>query len=141
MSEKPQPITHKRNRELKGHGLCAEVLYRQHVDQVEAARTQQAAYLASLPTDPAEAIEAAEKILQLDPEGYPADFMVAMHFSVALRALVDAAQPMDFEERRSTAIHIADGLVDALRGVARDLDLVSDILSGPVGAKRKFYGR
>ena len=133
-----EPVTDWENDDSKGLALCAESLFREHVELAQARRDRQAAYLDSLPTDPTEVIRAALKLMHPRGETYLEGFEEALHLSVALEALIkDGDVDEEISISRESALHIADRIVTSLRQAARQIDRISDILGNPPRIERE----
>lgn len=132
-----EPVSEYENASVGGKALCCESLFREHIEQAQALRDRQAAYLASLPTDPAEAIRAANKLLYPSGGQYPEDFEEALHLSFALEALLRTLEVDAPGRVRDATIHIAERVADAMSRFAEILDRVGDILGNPGRVERR----
>lgn len=124
-----EPVDKWENRAVHGNALCYETFYQEFIERTQALRDRQAAYCASLPTDPHDKIRAARDILQHGGEDYPDGIEEALHLSYALEALVKEGD-LDAEGRsRDAALYIADRLSSAMHRAVGQLDRMSHILS------------
>ncbi|SFN46749.1 hypothetical protein SAMN04487859_10330 [Roseovarius lutimaris] len=131
IDDRIEPVTVWENEEAKGHALCAEYLFREHVEHTQAMRDRHAAYLASLPTDPQEVIRAALKLMHPTGDDYPDGIEEALHLSYALEALVKEGD-LDAKGRsRDAALYVASQVSYAMHRATRQLDRISDILGNP----------
>lgn len=126
-----KPVTEWENNEVGGKALLDEGVYRDHLARVQALRDRQAAYLASLPTEPAEAIRCAEELLHPDCQVYPEGFEEALHLAQALAAMVKDGDLAAEGRLRDAAQYIADRVSFAMHRAARQLDQIGDILHNP----------
>jgi hypothetical protein len=138
MTHEPRPVLPHENRKVRGHALCSEGLFRAHVAEVEQLRARQAEYLASLPTDPREAIRAALELIHPNAEEYPDGIEEALHLSVALEALGAVS---DDDAARAATAYVGACVSAALRRATRQIDLISDILHGTGRILREAAGR
>jgi hypothetical protein len=130
------PVTDWENDDSKGMVLCAEDLFREHIERTKTLRDRQAAYLDSLPTDPPEAIRAAIKLMHPSGDPFPDGFEEALHLTIALEAMVKGGD-VDVEGVvRDATLYIANNVTYALMSTKRQLDLISDILSNPSRKER-----
>ncbi len=129
MTHQPKPVLPHENRKARGYALCREGIFRAHVAEVEQLRARQAEYLASLPTDPREAIRAALELLHPNDEEYPDGIEEALHLSIALEAL-DAVNGNGDDACAATA-YVGARVSAALCRAAQQISLVSDILDNP----------
>jgi len=125
------PVNNWENNEVKGHALCADYLFREHVERAQALRDRQASYLESLPTDPREVIRAALKLMHPTGDEYPDGIEEALHLSYALEALVKEGD-LDAKGRsRDAALYVASQVSYAMHRATRQLDRISDTLGNP----------
>lgn len=127
-NDTPQPVTRWQNEEVKGHALCYEDLFTEHVEKTKALRERQATYLASLPTDPPEAIRAALKVLHPDGDCYPEGIEEAMNLTYALEAMMKDGDLDACGGSRDAALFLADRVTSALHRATRQMDRIADIL-------------
>ncbi|WP_146136659.1 hypothetical protein [Aliiruegeria haliotis] len=126
-----KPVTMWENKAAKGHALCAEPIFRDHIEGTQALRDRQAAYLDSLPSDPPEVIRAALKLMHPNSESYPDGIEEALHLSHALEALVKDGDLDEDGFNRDAALYVADRVVMAMHRATRQLDRIGDILGNP----------
>ncbi len=126
MTHEPRPVLPHENREVHGYALCREGIFRGHVAEVEQLRARQAEYLASLPTDPREAIRAACELI-CGEGGYPDGFEEALHLSAVLEAVTTGNCDCD----PAALAYVGMRVMATLRGAARQINLISDILDNP----------
>ncbi len=62
-NEAPKRVLDWQNVKVKGAALCAKIIQDSDTAEVEALRKQQAAYVASLPTDPIDGLKQINRIL------------------------------------------------------------------------------
>ena len=132
-----RPVNNWENDSVKGHALCAESVFCEHVEHAQALRKRQTAYLDSLPINPIEANRAALDLLRPGEGLYPEGFEEALHLSYALSAMVEAGDKYDQGRPRDAAIYTADRMAFALHQAARQLDRISDILRNPERIERE----
>lgn len=126
--EKIRPVTAWENEACDGLALLAAPNFRQSIEKAQELRDRQAAYLASLPTDPREVIRAALKLMHPTGNEYPDGIEEALHLSCALEALVKEGD-LDVEGRsRDAALYVASQVSNAMHRAARQLSRVADIL-------------
>lgn len=131
IDDRIEPVTVWEDEEAKGHALCAESIFRQHIEETQELRGRHAAYLASLPTDPREVIRAALKLMHPTGDEYPDGIEEALHLSYALEALVKEGD-LDVKGRsRDAALYVASQVSYAMHRATRQLDRISDILGNP----------
>lgn len=124
-----KPVDKWENSAVHGNALCYEQFYREFIERTQTLRDRQAAYRASLPTDPQDKIRAAREILQHGGEDYPDGIEEALHLSYALEAMLKQSD-LDVEGRsRNAALYIADRLSMAMHRAVGQLDRMSHILS------------
>lgn len=126
-----KPVTMWENKAAKGHALCAESTFRDHIESAQALRDRQAAYLDSLPSDPPEVIRAARRLLHQGSDEYPEGIKEALHLSHALEALVKEGDLNEDGFDRDAALYVAHRIVIAMHRATRQLDRISDILGNP----------
>lgn len=127
----PERVTDLENERVGGWALCAEPIFQQHVSLVQSMRDRQSRYLASLPTDPQEAIKAALAIMHPSGDLYPDGFEEALHLSYALEAMVRRGDLGEADRHQDTVLYLADRVLMATGRAACQLDKISDILSNP----------
>lgn len=127
-SDQITPVTDWENKAVKGHALCAEYVFREHIEDTQALRDRQAAYLESLPSDPPEVIRAARSLLHQDSDEYPEGIKEALHLSHALEALVKDGDLDENGKNRAAALYVAHRIVMAMHRATQQLDRISDIL-------------
>lgn len=133
------PVTTWENEKAKGYALCAESLFRGHVEKVQALRDRQAEYLASLPTDPLEVLKAALKVLHPDAEEYPDGVEEALHLAYALKAMMADESVGEAGRTRDAAIYLADRIAYAMHRATDQLDRIADILGNPGRIERERH--
>ncbi len=126
-----EPVSDAENIKVHGKALCDERLFLDHIKEVKGLREQQGAYLASLPTEPKDAIKAALRILHPSGENYPSGMEDAMQLSTAIVAMLRDDGIGGDGWMREAANHIAFQVEVYLHGLAEQIDRVSDILSNP----------
>jgi hypothetical protein len=130
------PVTEFENKELRGLALCPGAAFDDTVSRAQTLRARQRAYLDSLPTDPAEAIADARKLLSHDYTAAPKGFEDALHLSQALSALIaqgdlDAPSPT-----YDAALYIAQRINLALHDTNDSLKRARDVLGNPARVER-----
>lgn len=125
------PVGDWENAKAKGMALCGEETWQEHVEMVNALRARQEAYRASLPTEPAEAIRAARKLIQNNYGNYPEGFEDALHLSVALATLVQHENFATDGWVSGAAQYIAEKVMTSLHTAAVQIDRAVDILEAP----------
>lgn len=137
MTEGIKRVSDEENKAVDGHALCAEMFFERHIAEAQALRARQAAYLASLPTEPAEAIKAAQHILHPSGDNYPFGFEEALHCSVALEAMVKemVRNPLALNER--ALFFFTEKLVDRLGDTLKELEALSCVLANPARLARE----
>ncbi|PYG30363.1 hypothetical protein [Pelagimonas varians] len=134
-NDQPHPVSMFENNQVSGLALCGSNVFSDHMEEVEALRSRQAAYLDSLPDNECDAISEAWTLLHSDGEEYPEGFEEALHLSHALDALVKDGD-LDTEGRtRDAALYISYRVTFALHRTAEQLDHISQILSKPARHK------
>lgn len=126
-----EPVSLWANEEVGGYALCADFIVNDSRKKVDDLRKQQAAYLASLPAEPAAAVDAALKLMHPDGATYPGKFEDALHLSKALRPMI---MDLDLEGapfERDALLWIVDQIMWALYDLAPKLDNLADILGNP----------
>lgn len=126
-----EPVTSSENKAAKGHALCGESTFREHIEGTQALRDRQAAYLDSLPSDPPEVIRAALKLMRPKGDEYPDGIEEALHLSHALEVMVEEGDLDEDGFNRNAALYIVDRVVMAMHRATRQLDRISDILGNP----------
>lgn len=137
LDEPLKPVTHWENAASKGQALCAEYIFREHIEQTQALRDRQAAYLKSMPTDPTEVIRAAIKLMHPKGDDYPDGIEEALHLSYALEALVKEGDLEAQGRSRDAALYVARTLSFAMHRATLELDRISDILKNPDRIERE----
>jgi hypothetical protein len=129
----PQPVTQQENRNVNGLAQCARYIVDDRMAEMRRLRQKHADYLASLPTDPAECIKQALKVLTHNFEPYPERFMEALHLSYAIGPMVKDMdpEPVEPEGSREALINIAERITDCLRETAAQLEHAVKILGNP----------
>lgn len=130
--QKIEPVTRWENKEVKGHALCSDFVFQDHLTNAQALRDRQAAYLNSLPTDPTDVIKAAREIMHPGyVNEYPEGIEEALHLSVALEAMIKAGD-LDVEGRpRDAALYVAEHVCTAMHRAVRALDRLNHVLGQP----------
>ena len=109
-----RPVSDWENKSANFNALCCEAVFQSNVDHAKNLRDRQAVYLASLPTDPPEAIRAAIETLHPNGEEYPEGVEEALHLSFALAAIVKGGD-LDHEgHERDAALYLSDRLCTAM---------------------------
>ncbi len=132
-----EPVTIWENEACNRLALVGESVFRQSVEEAQELRDRQAAYLASLPTDPREVIRAARELMQPTGEEYPDGIEEALHLSYALEALVNEGNLGAQGRSRDAALYVASQVSFALHRAVRQLDRISDILGNPGRIERE----
>lgn len=129
-----RPVEECENEEVDGLALCCEKIYEDRRRETADLRERQAAYLASLPTDPAECLRAARAILHPDGHPYPGHLKETYERMLVISELLKTGDFDSFGLQRALA-HLADDVANDLRGSLEALRRLSDILAGPTRAE------
>ncbi|MGR3515383.1 MAG: hypothetical protein ACU0GG_21675 [Paracoccaceae bacterium] len=124
-----RPVTRHENREAKGGALACDRVWKGHVEEVEELRRRQADYLATLPTEPHQAMEAIRKSMHPSGQSYPEGVERAYYFSLAIQALTKSEFLSEGGPESDAIYYLADVMEDDLRNVMGDLDHISAILA------------
>lgn len=135
-SEKIAPVTNWENEKSLYLGLCHEDGFQEALDYAKSLRERQAAYHASLPRDPSDALRGALEMMHPDGEEYLDGFEEALHLSVALEALVETGVSKEDPMRHPAARYISSRMVESLARAQMTLDRISDILGNPKRVER-----
>ncbi len=119
-----EPVSTWENDARKGHALCADFIFREHIEETQELRDRQAAYLASLPTDSTEVAHAALKLMHPNADQYPDGIEEALHLSCALEVMVKEGEGVD----RASTVYVAQRVYSGLLRATKKLELISDIL-------------
>lgn len=120
------------NKGVKGHALCSEFVFQDHLTNAQALRDRQASYLNSLPTDLTDVIKAAREIMHPGyVNEYPEGIEEALHLSVVPDAMTKAGD-LDVEGRpRDAALYVAERVFTAMHRAVRALDRLDHVLAKP----------
>lgn len=91
-----RPVSLWENEQVEGYALCAEFILNDNRAKVDALRQRQAAFEATLPTDPEAIVDAALRLMHPNGATYPGKFEEALHMAKALRPMIrdlDTANP------------------------------------------------
>lgn len=130
-TESPNRVSSFENDEVGGLALSCEPIFQDRISQAKKLRERQAAYLATLPTDPTEVVRASLKLMNPNGNNYPEGIEEALHLSTALAALFRGDDPFDSDRTYEAAMYIAERVSDAMHEATNQLDHVSDILCNP----------
>ena len=125
----PRRVSNLENDETDGLALCHETLFHEKIDQAKELRRRQAAYLASLPTDPKDCISAALRKLHPFETEYVTGFEEAMYLGFAVDAMVTQACIDDEGPWRDAARYLCSEMITASIKAKAELDDISDILT------------
>ena len=126
------PVSTYENEKVKGNALSGDRVWQMDLAEIEELRGRQRAYIASLPTEPADRIAAIRKIMHPDSEAYPAGFEEAQALGLALQAMIQIGDVDENNpEVRRAALWIADRMETLMRGLERDLQRIADLCRPP----------
>lgn len=132
-----QPVPSWVNTEHGGQVLSCDRVFEDGLAKIKSLRQQQKEYEDSLPTDEAEAISQAMRLLCPKGESYPEGFEEALYLSAALAPMIKTLEIGEPGPDRDAVLFIADRVQMGLEAAHRKLDRISDTLSAPAVAKRK----
>lgn len=132
-----RPVSYQENRKVGGKALCREGVLASDMEKIAGLRDHQARYLASLPTQPRDAIEASFEILNPGFDNYIEGFEEALHLSQALAALIEKGDLGEDDWELDAAKFVSQRVTDHLHRMQNQLDHLSYVLSNPKRVERE----
>jgi len=131
-TETPKRVLDWQNRKVKGAALSAKIIRDQDSAEVKELREQQAAYIASLPTDPTEGLKQINRIL-CDPRELTEKEYAPRAVLTIIHALTTAYE-LDGERQTNEAIFwlvgiALDGLDSLEDSCVRSRDIAHNVLN------------
>lgn len=124
----PTPVTTWENDRVNGLALAGEAIFRDTVTEAEELRARQAAYRATLPTDPVEKCKAIREIWISDDYYSGGTLREAQVIAFALESMVASCDPENVPEEREAMRWLTARLIDCQRAEYRRIDRAMDIL-------------
>ncbi|QOL80455.1 hypothetical protein [Pseudooceanicola spongiae] len=126
------------NESVHGLALCAEHIFKDHIQKAEDLRAQEASYRAGLPKTPDDALRSGLRVIHPEGEDYPEGVEEALHLSFALEAMLRKGELDEAGPSHDAALYVADRITLAMQLVVRQLDYLSDVLGSPGRVARDF---
>ncbi len=128
------------NEEVKGMALSCDSVHHDNMAKVKKLRDRQAAYRASLPTEPEAVRRAVDELLCPGAESYPGGFEEALHLSHALGPMITMLKTDVPGPDRDALLWIADHIMFGLEGASCAINQISDILGNPARIEDESRG-
>lgn len=131
VSAEIHPVSDLENRKVDGKALCCDRVLADELAKIDKLRVRQARFLATLPTEPQDAIDASFQILNPDLGNYIEGFEEALHLSQALAVLIGKG---DFDQdacEQEAAEFVSRQIANRLEQTRSQLNYLSHVLLNP----------
>ncbi|AUQ55169.1 hypothetical protein [Phaeobacter inhibens] len=132
-----QPISEHENKSVNGKALCADIVLAEEMERVSELRDRQAQFLATLPVEPQDAIDASFQILNPGMDDYIEGFEEALHLSHALAALIEKGDLEHDTREQDAAVFVSQQIARYLGQTRTRLDRLGYILRNPRRVERE----
>ncbi len=136
-----QPVSIRENKDVGGNALSCDTVFEQDMHKISALRDRQSQFLATLPSEPQQALDISFNILHPDFGDYIEGFEEALHLSQALTALIAKGDLDQNTSDHEAAQFVSRQVANHLEQTRCQLDYLSHVLGNPGRVERDGAGR
>lgn len=137
VSPEIHPVSDLENRNVNGKALSCDRAFAEEMEKISWLRDRQAKFLATLPAEPQDAIDASFQILHPESENYIQGFEEALHLSQALAALIEKGDLDQDTREQEAAEFVSRQVAEHLQQTRSQLDHLSHVLRNPRRVERE----